>query len=588
MKANYQRYKEFIVEQRSFFEDALLPEVNKNVPKSDQLAWDSNQWQYGGMSSGFLSGALQSINFDVIKVHSIKGLFDKDEKWDSKVVNLTETYSEFVKAYCTFINHRRSPSGMVVLAQQLLLKRVYVRMIMAGVEPHPVNITSEFLQRAVDLLASSRTGKSARSNAAKDYDDASVIARNLNYIGFPLVQVEITKKEKVLARTMKNEVEIDNQIETAEDLDKDDHDKNLSIQTFLNVVALRGMVKNDGEKVVLNLVLLLMVTGFRHMEAATIRYGAFKVVEIESEMTRRQLEKRGIPSFYVGIRYLAEKRAGYRTHWIEPLAVELIEDVLVNTLVLTETIRTQLEHMRRINFVSFLPQKYFSPTNDDNIAQLNSTVIDLDEIVESVYESYARTVQKRGKGSARDYATKKIKNSKLGIQPIKEEVLRPNNKKRIWYSLVDIDKFIRASAVENQMVAIDFKHRTKDSATGSVQSIPYEDLLFIIPQGSGAVRRTAAMKCIPQMIDKVILEPFLGYGSKRARQNSIFAKYGLVEQDGQFTFMYSHTPRHAINTFFAITGISEHLQAMFMGRKDFTQNETYQHLAIQEKVICSS
>ncbi len=52
--------------------------------------------------------------------------------------------------------------------------------------------------------------------------------------------------------------------------------------------------------------------------------------------------------------------------------------------------------------------------------------------------------------------------------------------------------------------------------------------------------------------------------------------------------MYSHTPRHGINTFYAIADVSEHLQAMFMGRKDFTQNESYQHLAIADKAVSSS
>ncbi|EJG1862076.1 hypothetical protein BKF98_RS22990 [Vibrio parahaemolyticus] len=196
-----------------------------------------------------------------------------------------------------------NPSGAVVYSQQLLLKRVYVRMVMAGVEPHPVNITSEFLQQATDMVAQSRTGPSAVTNASKDYDEANVIAKKLNYLGFTLTPIEIIKKQKgVSTRTTKAGKKA-KKAKFAEDLDQDEHEKNLSIHTFLNVVALRGLVQHDGERIILNLVLLLMVTGFRHMEAATLRYNSFKVVEIEDKATKALMEKRELPTFYVGIVY---------------------------------------------------------------------------------------------------------------------------------------------------------------------------------------------------------------------------------------------------------------------------------------------
>ena len=589
MRDNFYHYHEFIVEQRSFLEDALLPEVNDGVNESEQLSWDANNWQYGGMSKGFLSGAIHQLCFCSIKTRSMKGLFDKDEDWNSQVIEVEDTYSEFMKAYCVSLHRTSSPSGMVVLSQQLILKRVYVRMLMAGVEPHPVNITSEFLQQAVDLLASSRTGLSASSNAAKDYDDASVIARNLNYLGFTSTQIEVVKKRKAISQSASTKASKKAKIkESGEDLDDEEHEKNLTIQTFLNIVALRSMVQHDGEKIVLNLVLLLMVTGFRHMEAANIRYKSFKVVEIENETTRRLMEKRGLPTIFVGILYLGEKGAGYRTHWIEPLAVELVEDILVDTLILTENLRSQLEHIRKINFSSYLPKKFFYQATAHNAANRQLTMIDLDEIVDDVYESYSKTAFKRGRSGARDSASKKILNSKLGIEPVHEENLGQNNKKRVLYNLDDIEKFIRNSALKDILISNDFKQRIKNSATNTTEIIPYEDLLFIIPQGSGAVSRSGAMKCVPQIIDKTTIAPFLGYGQKGNRGRSIFAKYGLTEEDGEFTLMYSHTPRHGINTFFAITGISEHLQAMFMGRRDFTQNEKYQHLAIQEKALSTA
>jgi hypothetical protein len=62
---------------------------------------------------------------------------------------------------------------------------------------------------------------------------------------------------------------------------------------------------------------------------------------------------------------------------------------------------------------------------------------------------------------------------------------------------------------------------------------------------------------------------------------SVFSKYQLLEDDGHPTQLRTHIPRHNINTFRAIAEISDHLQAMLMGRVDITQNQHYQHLVLK-------
>ncbi len=343
---------------RSFFEEALLPEVNAGIndPK-EHYSWETNIWRYSSASHGFLAKALTTVNFNEINSLRLNGLIKSDEE-KFKCLKICKTYVEFLKAYCISLYKGRNPSGASVYAQQMLLKRTYVRMVMAGIDPHPVNITSELLQDATDMLAQSRTGPSAITNAAKDYDDANVISNNLNYMGFTLTQVEVKKKQRGVATKTTKAGKKAKKAKYAEDLDQDEHEKNLSIQTFLNVVALRGMVQHDGERIVLNLVLLLMVTGFRHMEAAALRYNCFKVVEIEDKATKALMEKRGLPTFYVGIVYLGEKGAGHRTHWVEPLAVQIVEELWVDTIVLTENLRSQIEYVRDTSFKSHLPKAW--------------------------------------------------------------------------------------------------------------------------------------------------------------------------------------------------------------------------------------
>lgn len=586
MKDNYRYFSEFIAEQKSFFEDALLPEVNDGIKDTNELySWGKREWRYGPSSRGFLSKAPSWLLFDEIKANYTKGLF-KPGELESKSIAIDKTYADFMKAYCTSLYRNGNPSGASVLAKQLLLKRVYVRMLMAGTEPHPVNITSEFLQDATDMLAQSRTGSNAITTASKDYDDANVIARHLNYVGFTLTQIEVQKKQKTVGSNYTQASKKAKKAHYGSDLDDDEHEKNLSIQTFLNVVALRGLVQHDGEKIVLNLVLLLMVTGFRHMEAATIRYDSMKVVEIEDKATKALMEKRGLPTYFVGIKYLGEKGAGYRTHWIEPLAVNIVEELWSSTLVLTEKLRSHVKYLRSNGFKSYLPETWLTRRQQTNVIELDSPLVTLDDIVDDVYESVSATVAVRGRGGARNYAKKKITKSGLDIKPY-SEIKLAGVRKEISYKQSDIDRFIRNAIEKDARTSNDLIFRKTDSKTGAVNSTPYEELLFIIPQGSAATKYTAALKVVPQVITFPLLAAYLGYSSM-ARSTSIFAKYNLTDENGEFTRMYSHTPRHGINTFYAIAGVSEHLQAMFMGRKDFSQNESYQHLAIEEKAISSA
>ncbi|MGD1451480.1 hypothetical protein [Vibrio harveyi] len=573
MKDNYRYFNEFIKEQRSFFEDALLPEVNESRPDSSQVTWETNSWSYGGDKSGFLAKADKQISFVHIRGNSTKNLFRSDELKE-KLINIDPVFSNFLKAYAISLYKNKDPSPMAVQEKILLLQRVYIRMKMEGVECHPVNINSQFLQDAADMAAASRTGASAKSNASKDYDIANVIARDLNYFAFTLTQIDVQRKEKSdVGTNYTKDAKKKNAKDKGESVDKE---KNLSIQTFLNVVALRSMVQTDSEKIILNLVLLLMVTGFRHMEAALIGYKDIKVVEIENKKTRALMEKRGLPTFYVGIKYQGEKGAGKRTHWIEPLAVELVDDIWVDTIILTEKLRRQLEHLRDTNFKSLLPKKWQSnQVNGNVISSLQNETVDLGTIVRDVYESHSSTVIKRGFGAAKDFTKKKLANSKLKIKPISED--------NELYLISDIERFLESE----QTASSDLIYRVTDSKRGNTYGIPYEDLLFIIPKGSGSPTRAGALKVIPEAITHLTLTKFLGYGQKGNNKRSIFAKYNLTEGDGKFTFMYSHVPRHGINTFFSLAGVSEHLQAMFMGRKDLTQNKKYQHLTNEDRIIQS-
>ena len=89
---------------------------------------------------------------------------------------------------------------------------------------------------------------------------------------------------------------------------------------------------------------------------------------------------------------------------------------------------------------------------------------------------------------------------------------------------------------------------------------------------------TFVIKPIILPLDVILLNSFYG----KSLKVSIFEKYKLYENDQEYSKISSHIPRHNINTFLALSGLSEHLQAMLMGRVDIKQNQYYQHLALKQ------
>lgn len=81
-----------------------------------------------------------------------------------------------------------------------------------------------------------------------------------------------------------------------------------------------------------------------------------------------------------------------------------------------------------------------------------------------------------------------------------------------------------------------------------------------------------------------IVNSFLG----NSTHISVFEKYNLLEDNEEHSKLTSHIPRHNINTFLALSGLAEHLQAMLMGRVDIKQNQYYQHLALKQRKATAS
>nr|HCJ8921020.1 hypothetical protein [Escherichia coli] len=156
-------------------------------------------------------------------------------------------------------------------------------------------------------------------------------------------------------------------------------------------------------------------------------------------------------------------------------------------------------------------------------------------------------------------------------------ILKSGNEKEKYFTKSDLSHFLKSEFGDNS-ANTPCTHAWAEN--GKRYEIKYEELLFLFPKGSLTLKRVLQLKATPLPLNNNGLNKFLG---NVAGYVSVFSKYRLLEDDGRPTQLRTHIPRHNINTFLAIAEISDHLQAMLMGRVDITQNQHYQHLALKER-----
>ncbi|MFF6013318.1 hypothetical protein [Rahnella sp. R3(2024)] len=253
------------------------------------------------------------------------------------------------------------------------------------------------------------------------------------------------------------------------------------------------MVKGiDAEKIALNCLLLLIITGFRSVEAFNLRQDALVKRQIDDPAICKRLHDKGLPDYFLGIRYIGVKGAGQRTHWVEPLAVPLVESIFSAVKILTTSMRSHLIYLRSKAFTDFLPLA---------INNLPGELVELDDVVMHIVQT---TSDFRGRAGLRDKTSKAL--AQRGILPT-QEITGPRNSKAIYFSKTDLNNY----------------HKNEFGVTGSQEpcthawsdngknyEVKHEDLLFLYAKGSLALRRTLVLLATPIPLDNRVMNKFLG------------------------------------------------------------------------------
>lgn len=544
---NLEKYDAFIEEQKNYF--------NQNLQSNFKWNWNDSTWYGGTIGSGWLLSRSGEIHFKFSKIQRLKGV-------DSSNINLI--FQEFIKSLLV-LSYRKSnskASPQKLYAEVLILKRWYSALYAKNSENlHPCQLSTSILNKSFEIL----TENSSKTNLPDHAGTYLRLQEMLNHYGLTEQPLEFSQKYLYINRqnrtpnAKKTKALID-QLE----LDEDDlnKDKLISIRTFINIVSLISLCETNGEKIVLNLLLLLIVTGFRSTEAILLKTDALVKKPILDPVTNEHLSIDGIKQYTLGIHYHGAKGAGFRTYWVEPLSANLVENIFQSLLELTQEYREHLHYIRSKNCSDFLPK---------SIDMIGENYVEVDDLIGTIFgtkDTY------RGRAGQREVIIKTLKNTPM----YKEEKKGRDVKK--YYLKNEINQFVKSLTNYDSEYPIDHVFNYE----GKIEKIPFEDLLFIHQFRSTTLDRAFYNKVNIIPLNVLIINAFVG----NRRNMSAFKKYNLFENETQHSKLSSHIPRHNINTFLALSGLAEHLQAMLMGRVDIKQNQYYQHLALKQRKVTAS
>ncbi|ALF58906.1 hypothetical protein [Psychrobacter urativorans] len=529
-------YNKFIDEQKEYFENSLY--------KPNDALWTDSFWLKTGVgSSWLLSRGKSSISFDAI--NRVKGLPN---------INISADYQQFCKAMLVYsyrqANGKVSPQKLV--AELLVLKRWFYYLGDLTSDTHPTRLSTEILNHAYSLLKDN----SSPINLPDHVGTFKRLQDIVNKSGFTSKKLEFEVDLKYINkqnRTQKARVTKELLEGLNIDESKIDAEKLISIQTFINIASLKNLCQSEGEKILLNSLFLSIVTGFRSAETIILKKDCLIERPILDPQSNEPISINGKLQYMIGIRYYGAKGAGERIHWVEPSSITLVKSIIQNTLELTEEYREHLIYLRQKNLKNFLPK---------GIDEMPDDLIELDDLIDHLFISKKRA---RGRAGRRDSILKTFKSAQ--VRPDKKSELK-------LYSKKTLNEFIKSTANYDAEEPINKKFAFE----GKIVNVPYEDILFIVQSGSTTLSRNLINKTNITPLDIHVINNFLGSGMNK----SVFEKYGLKDNDSQISKISSHIPRHNINTFLAIAEISDHLQAMLMGRVDIEQNKHYQHLSIKQ------
>ncbi|WP_305812320.1 hypothetical protein [Photobacterium leiognathi] len=386
-------------------------------------------------------------------------------------------YQDFIRAYFMSIIplNGAMPSASKTYDTIQLLRHLYRSLIEVTGQTHPIYLNHEVFNHAIGLISEAKPDD--LTNVANNAIRLQAISKTIDALGFTLTP---TDYKSAYASVNTNYTKKAQRAKAAKDmLDgiadpsiPDDENKLITIKAFLNVVALINLTQSVGEKIVLNLLLLLIVTGFRYEEASGVQEDALERIPVKGDALALA-KKFHLPLYDLKINYLGSKHSSTTAHWVEPNAIALVESIFASVISLTKPFREVLIKQRKSNFTNFIPSTL--PVGIDGLVDLS----DIDGIL--------ITTAATGGKNARNRIKKTLANMKI-FPAIDVEDPSNASKSIIKYTRTDLNEGY-LSYITNEMKLLSngdgfFRNQPHK---GKYIRINYEKLLFIYPSGASSI-----------------------------------------------------------------------------------------------------
>lgn len=521
----------FVHEMRDYYMDFLMPDTEE--------LWSDDVW--GNSRTGWLltRRAGETLRFNVIS----------KSKYVAKKYQVTKDYQDFMKAI--LISYKKKNNSSFGSLKHLLisLKRIYIALLLYSDGPDPCNISGGIIKKVEkDLQASGYQNLRMILNYAI-YVNNACIRYGISRFGGSYFGTTAWQRRNL-------NTDINKHVENGyvDDKSRPGKGKLISYDAFKFLAAITNNPRHDFEKLGCKVADILFATGMRINEVLYLP----KDCLVKKEISKSLSEKYGSSiRFRYGIKYYPEKGFKKRVKWLEGNASEVVIKAYYEALDVTKEYR---EHAQ-------LSEKDKNRDLLSEYAGMGSSISN-----KFVRESIFIPMAYYGKEGSEPVSKSKT------VDHSRQNSLHVFLKK---FGVQDCNNIDRSEAEKIVRLHLDKKDFTRVELPISGKRIvdKISNFLFIAPHAALSTRQGILVKHAIKLLMSNQFDKFIG-ASKEC--HSIFSIRNLTEDDGSKIKINTHHFRHNINTFLALAGIYEHLQAIAMGRLSLSQNKTYQHLSIEE------
>lgn len=522
---------DFIQSMKKHYENYLMPETNEK--------WEEEKW--GNANLGWLvaRGRSTPLRFDVVP----------RSKYVPESVNISTDYQEFMKAILVHYKILHNHSYEALKNTLISLKRMYISLTFCRCSTNPCDISIMVINTVKKALEDSQ------------YKQPRKIFDCLIYVHNFCVRHELINSASYYVKNLHGKLCESPSLQNdhlhngcIDDKIRSGSNKLISYEAFKHLAFITNNTRHDLEKLGCKVADILFATGMRISEVLYLPRDCLVVEHLSSSFVNNSDLCYDFVVRY-GIKYYPEKGLSSRVKWLEGNAAKVVDKAYREALEVTKQYHEHAQFLVDSNGSKVLPDS-------------------IDEYLDSkTIRDYIFVPMKYyGERDSKKIGCKKVKHSR---KKSVDDFLRNFGINPKLVKKSEVGKVVRMHLPTTDPTKVEI------SVAGVKKQKRLDHFLFIAPCGALSTKQGMLIRHAVNLLPVMQFSKFIGGGNQSCQ--SIFSIREMTESDGSKIKIDTHSFRHNINTFMALSNISDHLQAIAMGRVDIAQNKAYQHLSIDEE-----